>query len=270
MTVPSVYYRVLDTAGESAPWLTLVHGFSHHQGYFSAQVANFQADYRLLLVDFRGHGGSSAVPGPYGIEEYADDVLAALTAAGVDQTHYWGTHTGTAIGLVIAHRQPERLLSLVLESPVLPGFAMPEVTRLLNRARTIAQAEGVEAAKRDWFDHAGWFDYIRAHPKRCRARDHWELVQAFEAAPWLSPQQPRPVTPIADYLPTIPLPTLLYNGAADLSDFKQAAAALETGLPHVQRREIAEAGGFAGWENPQAVKAIVSQFLKERREPRKF
>lgn len=258
----AVHYEIVESVENDAPWLTMVHGFSHNHTYFSAQVPAFRDDYRLLLVDFRGHGGSSQVPGPFGIEEYADDILAALDAAGVEKTHYWGTHTGTAAGLVIAYRQPERLRSLVLESAVLPGFDMPYINEFLFKARDLAQTAGVEAAKYGWFQHAGWFDFIRAHPERCRAEAHWELVNQFSGAPWLSTLSPRPVTPIARCLPAITAPTLLYNGKDDLPDFKDAAAALEKGLPHVQRHTIPEAGGFAGWENPEAVNALVREFLR--------
>ncbi len=144
---------------------------------------------------------------------------------------------------------------------MLPGFNMPKVNELLNRARAIAQSEGVADARRDWFDHADWFDYIRAHPERCRAAAHQELVSEFEGAPWLSSLTPRPITPIVDCMQTITTPTLLYNGQSDLPDFKKAAALLETGLPQAQRQEVAEAGGFAGWENPEAVNTLVRTFL---------
>ncbi len=63
---PTVHYEIhVSEATRHAPWLTMVHGFSHNHAYFAAHVEAFRADYRILLVDFRGHGGSSAVAGPY-------------------------------------------------------------------------------------------------------------------------------------------------------------------------------------------------------------
>ncbi len=245
-----------------APWLVMVHGFSHNHTYFERQVAEFQADYRLLRVDFRGHGKSAPVAGPYGIEEYADDVQSALDAAGIERAHYWGTHTGSAVGLVLALRQPERLASLVLESAVLPGFPMPRVDALLARARSITQTDGIDAARLDWFEQADWFDYIRAEPAACRADEHRQLVNAFQGAPWISPLTPRPVTSVVNQLAALTLPVLLYNGEHDLPDFRNMAQALETQLAHVERHTITQAGGFAGWENPTAVNAVVGAFLR--------
>jgi pimeloyl-ACP methyl ester carboxylesterase len=258
----AIHYEVIDVGGLNNPWLTMVHGFTHSHAYFSAQVAEFQHDFRLFLLDLRGHGQSIS-PGPYGIEEYTDDLLVALDGAGIASTHYWGTHTGAAIGLVLALRQPARLSSLVLEGTFLPGFDMPRVGELIGRARSIAQSAGKDAALDDWFAHADWFEYIRAHPGPCRAEKHREMTLSFAGDPWLSQLTPRPVTPVADHLSAIRQPALVYNGENDMPDFKRAAARLMSGLPNVRGENIPNAGGFPGWENPTAVNALVRRFLSE-------
>jgi len=56
----------------------------HH--YFSEQVKYFQnRGYNLLLTDLRGHGESSDAAGPYGMEEYADDIVHILDDAGLEK-----------------------------------------------------------------------------------------------------------------------------------------------------------------------------------------
>jgi len=256
-----IYHKVIDINERHNPWIVMVHGFTHNCSYFSAQVADFQKDFRILLTDLRGHGKSASAAGPYGIEEYADDILLALDEAGVEKAHFWGTHTGSAIGLVLALRQPARFASLVLEGTFLPGFPMPRVGDLINRARSIARSEGLEAALEDWFEHADWFEYIREHPEACRAKEHKTLLREFTGIPWLSNLTPHQVTPVSECLANIHQPVLVYNGKYDLDDFKRAARYLEAGLPRVQWEEIPDAGGFPGWENPQAVNLLVHGFL---------
>ena len=79
MKLPNPHSSIVNVAEqESAPWMTMVHAASHDQRFFSAQINAFQQDYRLLLVDLPGHGKSAAMPGPYGFEEYATSVLAAM------------------------------------------------------------------------------------------------------------------------------------------------------------------------------------------------
>ncbi len=113
MHIPA--YEIIGAADETKPWLTMVHGMSQDRRVFSAQIPVFRQDFRLLLIDLPGHGQSGAVPGPYGLAEFAAGVLAAMDKAGVTSTYYWGTHTGSGIGLLLATRHAERFQSLVLE-----------------------------------------------------------------------------------------------------------------------------------------------------------
>ena len=83
-----IYTNLVTVNGAHMPWLTMIHGFSQTHHYFSAQVPRFQQDFRLFLADLRGHGQSAAVEGPYGIEEYAEDIITSLDDAGIEQTHY--------------------------------------------------------------------------------------------------------------------------------------------------------------------------------------
>ena len=252
-------------AGPVAPWLTLVHGASQDRRVFSAQREAFAAHFRLLLVDLPGHGGSAAMAGPFDPQAHARAVLAALDGNGVASTHYWGTHTGAAVGLLLAVRHPERIASLVLEGAVIPGVAMPSVSHWFARACTIAREHGVEAARREWFEHAEWFRVIREHPDTCRAAAHRAMIDEFGARPWLDDRPPRPVTDVAAALGAVSAPVLLVNGEHDVADFLDTARRLARELPRAERAVIAGAGGFPLWEFPAEVNARVHAFLAARR-----
>jgi pimeloyl-ACP methyl ester carboxylesterase len=258
---PVPYFEKVEVAGRTHPWLTMVHGMSQDRRVFSAQVGAFEKDYRVLLVDLPGHGNSSAMSGPYGPEEYAAATLAALDAAGVEVTHFWGTHTGAGVGLSLATRQPRRFESLILEGAVMPGVVVPSVARTIDRAKATARERGVEAARREWFEDAEWFDVIRREPERCRARAYRSLLAEFRGAPWLDPAEPTPVEPVRGTLHRIVAPTLLINGEHDVPDFVTMAEELASTLPIVERRTIPGAGGFPLWEDPAAVNAHVTHFL---------
>ena len=259
-----IYYKILNYHLHRLPCIVMVHGFTHNHQYFSAQIPVFREQYRLLLVDLRGHGLSKNIPGPYGVEEYADDILQVMDATGIKEAHYWGTHTGAAIGLVLALRQPERFISMILEGTFLPGFSMPRAGELIERARKIAAQDGIQAALQDWYTHADWFEGIRRHPQLCRAEEHQAMTMQFSGMPWLSSDAPRAVTPVAAHLQEIAIPTLVYNGDSDLPDFKNAAGYLHQHLPSEKQQIIPETGGFPAWENPTPVNSLVMHFLQEQ------
>lgn len=258
------HFEALAGAGPSRPWITMVHGASQHSGLFGAQVEAFKTDYRLLLVDLPGHGRSSACPGPYGIAEYARSVLAAMRAAGIGRTHFWGTHTGAGIGLLLAAQHSQLIASLVLDGAILPGVDLPYVTAMLARARKTAREQGVQAARDEWFRDSRWFDVIRARPAECRAKEHWELIAGFPGRPWLDSSAAEPVASIRTALERIAQPVLLVNGEHDVEDFIRVADELESVLADVRRVTVPGAGGFPLWEFPAQVNALVRQFLSER------
>lgn len=255
------HFEAVATAGGTNPWITMVHGASQHSGLFSAQVEAFQPDYRLLLIDLPGHGRSSAMPGPYGLVGYARSVLAAIRAAGVERTHFWGTHTGAGIGLMLAAQHPELIASLVLDGAILPGIDLPYVTARLAVAKKTARERGVEAARAEWFRESGWFDVIREKPEECRTKEHWNLIAGFSGRPWLDASAPEPVPSIRPQLARIEQPVLLVNGEHDVEDFIRVADELESSLKNVQRVTVPKAGGFPLWEFPAEVNSLVRQFL---------
>lgn len=254
-------YEVVSAAAEARPWLTLVHGFSQNRHYFASALPNLRGKYRLLLVDLRGHGASAGLPGPFGIEEYADDLEQVFAAEEIERTHYWGTHTGSAVGLVLALRRPALLEKLVLEGAVLPGSPMPRTVELQAHASEIARAQGVPAALADWLDNADWFANMNEHPAETGAAGQRVLVNEFDGAPWLSDLVPRPVTGVRSRLDEIDQPTLLYNGVDDLDEFEQVATVLEAELANVERIVIPGAGGFPLWERPSRVVPLVLKHL---------
>lgn len=253
-------------AGAVAPWLVMVHALAQDHRLFSAQADAFCRDYRLLRVDLPGHGRAAATRGPFGLAEYADGVQRTLDAAGVARCHFWGTHTGAGVGLLLAAHTPQRFASLVLEGAIVPGQALPASARAgIEQARATARTQGIAAARRQWFDDSGWFEVMHTQPERCRAAAQWDMVAEFPGGPWLDTSPPRPVPDLTDKLAELRLPVLLVNGEHELPDFVELADELERILPDVERARIDGAGGFPLWEFPEAVNACVRRFLDRRR-----
>lgn len=106
-----------ETEGEGPP-LVLMHGLSgsledwHEFGY----VEGLKRDYKLILVDGRGHGASDKPHDPeaYQMNLRAEDIVAVIEDLGIGQAHYLGYSTGATIGFAIAEYCPERFHSLIL------------------------------------------------------------------------------------------------------------------------------------------------------------
>lgn len=258
-----LHFQIMQNANDSSDWITLVHGAAHDSRYFSEQVSTFQYQYNLLLIDIRGHGKSTAVPGPYGFEEYADDVLEAVDETQIKNIHFWGSHTGATIGLIIALRRPHLIKSLVLEGGFANDYPMPRVNEIWNQAVSTSLTHGVDKAVSDWFEHADWFEYIHNHMDSTQIETHRKLVCTFKGQPWTSTLEPRPDIPFSEKLKTITQPALLLNGELDSEEFKGAATDLDNRLSNSHYVEVPDAGGYPSWENYKITNEVVNNFLSK-------
>lgn len=81
-----------------------------------ATLANhFSDEYTVIGCDVRGAGGkTTALPGPYSVDDMAEDLALVIETLGVATVHYLGfSHTGL-LGQVLALRHPEMIGHLVL------------------------------------------------------------------------------------------------------------------------------------------------------------
>lgn len=74
----------------------------------------------VVLLDLRGHGGSSKPAAGYRLVDYAADVLAFVRQDRLERFTLAGHSLGALVGLLVAAELPERIASLLLEEPPLP------------------------------------------------------------------------------------------------------------------------------------------------------
>jgi pimeloyl-ACP methyl ester carboxylesterase len=94
--------------------LLLIQGLGWSKWGSRAQIPAYAERRRVLSFDNRGTGRSAKPPGPYSMEELADDAASVLDARGLEQADVYGHSMGGFIALTLALRRPELVRSLVL------------------------------------------------------------------------------------------------------------------------------------------------------------
>jgi pimeloyl-ACP methyl ester carboxylesterase len=193
-----IHYRI---EGTGRP-LVLQHGFteSTEDWFECGYVDALQHEYRLILVDARGHGDSDKPhhPKAYPLENRVGDVVAVLDTVGIEKAHFWGYSMGGWIGFGMAEFAPERVNRLVIGGQH-PFARNMEYLRRMVRAGIDGGAEAFLAAFRETFGPAEG-----AFAARLRAAD----LQAY-----LALMHDR--AGLDELLPQISMPCCLYAGEAD-------------------------------------------------------
>lgn len=99
--------------GSGFPFL-LIQGLGWSKWGSRAQISDYAERRRVLSFDNRGTGRSPKPPGPYSIEELADDAASVLDHLDLASADVYGHSMGGFIALTLALRRPELVRSLVL------------------------------------------------------------------------------------------------------------------------------------------------------------
>ena len=243
----SIHYHV---EGDGPP-LVLQHGLtsSLQNWYAYGFVEELQKEYRVIMVDARGHGRSGKPHDPkgYGLKLRVNDVLAVMDDLGVSKAHYMGYSMGGRIGFGIVLHALDRFHSLIIGgmSADTPNTDVPPEDRISllrqGMARYVADAEAKEGSMED------------GRRERLLDNDPEALIAATNA--------PRGTDGIEGILPGIDIPCLLYCGEAD--GFFQGAKEASQIIPNAR---FASFPGLNHGQTSRAADAVlphVTRFLKE-------
>ena len=131
--------------GQGAQPMVFSHGFGCDQNMWRFVAPAFEQDYRTVLFDHVGAGGSELAAydrNRYGtLEGYADDVLQICHALGLEQVVFVGHSVSAMVGVLAAIKEPERFARLVLVGPspcyindgaYVGGFSREDILQLLE------------------------------------------------------------------------------------------------------------------------------------------
>lgn len=236
--------------------LVLLHGFSFDLSMWDPQFGSFAKCHRTVRYDLRGFGRSGRPASGHG---HLGDLLAVLDALGIDRAHLAGLSLGANVALAAAMHHPDRVHSLVLASPGLPGFRWT-TPRPPDEAAQVAREHGAAAAKRYWLSHE-IFRSTAGYPEAQRRLT--AMVERFPAHQWGNGPAAEPLPSLAGTLTAVLAPVLVLNGSLDVAGYRQIAAHLEGEIRTVRRRELAGSGHLVNLEKPAAFNQHVLAFLAE-------
>jgi pimeloyl-ACP methyl ester carboxylesterase len=108
------------------PAVVLLHGITSSIRTWDWMVPALAERYRVIRLDFRGHGGSGRTPDHYGFEDYLSDAVAVCEQVAGGSCTVVGHSLGGGTAAGLAQRHPELVTAIALEDP--PLVAARETT----------------------------------------------------------------------------------------------------------------------------------------------
>jgi pimeloyl-ACP methyl ester carboxylesterase len=236
--------------GEYGEPLVLVHGYTGDITDWRFQIGEFSGTHRVLAMDLRGHGRSTAPAdrSSYTIEQMALDVQALVEQVGFDRYHLVGHSMGGAIAQELTLRRPERLITLTLEDTAFnpASHRSEELVKLRETRNRIAEEEGMAAlaASPSPFPRAPFMPEereveMRARLARMSVGGFIGAAAGLDAWPGTN-----------NRLEGLRVPTLIVYGELDRSWVVEAALRMAELVPNATLEVIPEAGHSPQYERP--------------------
>ena len=229
-----IYYEI---HGDGTP-LILLHGGLGNADYWEKQIPALSRQYKLIVVDSRGHGRSTYSEQPINYSLMVSDVIALMDYLGIKKAHILGWSDGGIIGLDLAINHPDRLLKVIAYGA--------------NYNPSGVRADIGESKKFNSYIEQASEDYQKLSP----TPKQWGAFLENISSMWSS--EPNFT---AEQLGSITVPMLILDGDNDEAIYTEHAKEMAALIPTATLTFIPGTGHFAMWEKPEEFTKVITEFL---------
>ncbi len=252
-----IAYVIEPGAQAGRPWVVFSHSLAADHSMWWPQVDLVAQRFNVLRFDTRGHGKSAVPPGPYTLEQLADDLLQLLAAERIERCHYVGLSMGGMIGQVAALRDPRPFASLVLADT--SSRIPPEVHPVWEQRIAAALAGGMGAVAPSTLER--WFTapFRERRPDDVARVDR--LIRATNVNGYAGCSRAIMQLDVTARLGQVNCPVLVLVGDKDPGTPPAMAEAIAQAIPGARLEVIADAAHFANVEQAERFNAALQGFL---------
>ncbi|MCT1352015.1 3-oxoadipate enol-lactonase [Gordonia hongkongensis] len=254
----SAQVHAVVTGRPDGPAVVLSNSLGSTHRMWDSQVAALEERFRVVRYDTRGHGDSPVPPGPYSIDELADDVIALLDRFDIERAHLVGLSLGGMTMMRVAARNPERVDRLAL---LCTAAYLPPAQGWTDRA-ALVRADGTSAVAaavvQRWFTPG----YLAANTE---ARQQFEaMVAATPAEGYAACCEAISAMDQRSDLSSIIAPTLAIAGADDPATPPDLLRVIVDAVPNGRLLVVPDSAHLANAEQVDTITPALIEHLEQQ------
>lgn len=251
-----VSYRDEGSGGEK---IILLHGFCGSSSYWDKIIPLLSPAFRVLAIDLRGHGGSSAPDEPYTMERFAEDLASFLDKLELTAVHLFGHSLGGYVTLAFAEKHADRLKSFgLIHSTGFPDDEAAKANR--DKGAENIRANGMEPFIKALVPKLFAPAHLASMPDEVKAAKEIGLatqpIGAIQTLKGMRDRQDR-----SRVLESTKLPVLLVAGAED--QIIPSEKTFTASGPNVEQVLLSKAGHMGMLEAPKELADAIVRFLSK-------
>ncbi len=252
--------------GEGVPLLQ-IHGSAFGHRNFERLTPFLAREFEVIDFDLPGYGDSTGEPRDGGLEGIADQVAEFIADLDVAPVHVHGTSFGAMVAVILAAKYPDLVARLIL-SCFLARY--DGAARMMRSTWKQAARDSGMAAVADLTAVAGFArSYYDRDEAEGQLRSMREAFSKTEPEAFIRGTETLERTDLSPYASEIRAATLLIAGDEDnMTPFSPAVSGVGFDrivnlIPDCQSEVLSECGHYLVIEQPQAVAALIADFLRD-------
>jgi 3-oxoadipate enol-lactonase len=254
----SVAYRLDGDGAATRPWLVFAHALGLDHSMWQPQVEAFGRACNILRYDLRGHGRSEAPPGPYALEQMADDLRELLEQLSIRRCHFVGLSLGAMVGQLAAIRAPLRFASLVLAGAAC-RFSPQMQPLWAKRVAAVRSPLAMDAVIDETI--SGWFTAAFFATRAAEVARAVQVLRRTPVAGYVGAVAAMSRADLSARLSAVACPVLVIVGNDDRVTPLAHAEEILRQIPQARLRRISGAAHLSNVEQAADFNAIVREFL---------
>ena len=268
VTANGMRFHYLEWGSAANPPMLLLHGFAQTCHSWDFVALGFSDDYRVIVLDQRGHGDSDwAADGDYSPETQQNDISAVVREIGLEDFTLMGLSMGGRNSFTYAANNPDRVRALVIVDAG-PQNMQQGTQNIRNFVQQDDELDSIDAFVER---------VLKYNPRRAPEQIRGSIMHNLKQLPngkWTWKYDKRLRRPgrrmgsdpetekrLWGYLEALQCPTLLVRGGASDIIAMDTADRMHAVIPNSQLATIEGAGHLVMGDSPAGFQRAVTEFL---------